>query len=76
LRYRDRRHRRARARRSAQHLAAKTERVYDTQGAAPHTHQVTVTAAHFERLAKGERLHLVASAGDGHKHLVAITKKK
>ncbi len=58
------------------HLADKIERVYDIQGAAPHTHQVTVTAAHFERLGKGERLHLVASAGDGHTHLVAITKKK
>ncbi len=58
------------------HVDAKTERVYDIQGAAPHSHQVTVTAAHFEKIAKGERVHLTASAGDDHTHLILISLAK
>lgn len=58
------------------HLVAKAERVYDIQGAAPHTHQVKVTPAQFEKIAKGEQVLVVASAGDAHTHLVAIRKKK
>jgi hypothetical protein len=58
------------------HLDAKVDRVYDIQGVAPHTHEVKVTAAQFEKIAKGERLHLTASAGDDHTHLVAISLAK
>ncbi len=58
------------------HLDAKIDRVYDIQGVAPHTHEVKVTAAQFEKIAKGERLHLTASAGDDHTHLVAISLAK
>lgn len=58
------------------HIDAKTDRVYDIQGVAPHTHEVKVSAAQFEKIAKGERLHLTASAGDDHTHLVAISLAK
>lgn len=58
------------------HVLAKAERVYDIQGAAPHTHQVKITPAQFEKIAKGEQVLVSASAGDAHTHLVAIRKKK
>lgn len=53
---------------------AKSEKVYDIQGTAGHTHAVTITAEGFEKLAKKEALSLKASREpeDQHTHVVVV----
>lgn len=53
-------------------IAAKVDKTYDVQGVAGHTHEVTVSAAQFEKLAKKEALSLKASIGDAHTHVVLV----
>ncbi len=56
----------------ARDVTAGTEHVYDIQGAAPHSHSLTLEASHFERLRKGEKLTLSSTPGDAHTHLVYL----
>lgn len=58
-------------------MAAKADRTYDVQGLAGHPHQVTLTAADFEKLAKGEGVSLKTSRDekDAHLHVVFIQYK-
>jgi hypothetical protein len=55
-------------------MAAKAARTYDVQGVAGHPHTIEVTAADFEKLAKGEAVSLKTSRdeGDAHLHVVYI----
>ncbi len=56
------------------HLEAPADRTYDIQANSPHTHQVTIRAAEFARLKKGEKVDLVSGPGadDRHTHPVSI----
>lgn len=55
-------------------MAAAKERTYDVQGIAGHTHQVTVTADDFQKLAKGEAVSIRTTRDetDAHLHVVFI----
>jgi hypothetical protein len=59
---------------TAADLAAKVEKTYDIQGLAGHPHEVTLSAADFEKLAKGGpvTLHSSRDADDAHLHTVTI----
>lgn len=58
---------------TAADLAAKVEKTYDVQGIAGHAHQVTISAADFEKLAKAGNTKMFTSrADDGHDHLAVI----
>jgi hypothetical protein len=58
---------------TAADLAAKTEKTYDVQGIAGHAHQVIISAADFEKLAKAGNTKMFTSrADDGHDHLAVI----
>lgn len=54
------------------HVRAGTERQYDIQGVAGHTHVLTVTAADFARIVAGEKVDLKSGQGLGHFHHVYI----
>lgn len=56
----------------AAHIAAASDRAYDIQGVAPHTHAVSMKASDFRRLARGEQLALTTTAGGGHTHVVFV----
>lgn len=55
-------------------MAAKAEKTYDVQGIAGHPHELKVTAADFEKLAKGEAVSLLTTRdeSDAHLHVVFI----
>jgi hypothetical protein len=53
-------------------IAAKVEKTYDIQGVAGHAHEVTISAADFERLGKGEAFSLKSSVVDDHRHVVIL----
>ena len=58
---------------TAADLTAKAEKTYDVQGIAGHAHQVTISAADFEKLAKAGNTKMFTSrADDGHDHLAVI----
>lgn len=58
---------------TAADLAARVEKTYDVQGIAGHAHQVTISAADFEKLAKAGNTKMFTSrAEDGHDHLAVI----
>jgi hypothetical protein len=59
---------------TAADLTAKTEKTYDIQGLAGHTHAVTLSAADFEKLTKGGPVtqHSSRDPDDGHLHTVSI----
>jgi hypothetical protein len=58
---------------TAADLAARTEKSYDVQGIAGHAHQVTISAADFEKLSKAGNTKMFTSrAEDGHDHLAVI----
>jgi hypothetical protein len=59
---------------SATDVAAGVEKVYDTSedGATPHMHTVTVTAAHFATLAGGGTVMVDTSTDELHAHAVTI----
>ncbi len=58
---------------TAADLAAKVEKTYDVQGIAGHAHQVTISAAEFEKLVKSGTTRMFTSrAEDGHEHLTVI----
>lgn len=57
-------------------LAATTERTYDVQGIAGHTHQLTLTPADFETLRKGGPVtrHTSRLPEDAHMHQVTVER--
>lgn len=59
---------------TAADLAAKTEKTYDVQGLAGHAHEVTLSAADFEKLLKGGPVtsHTTRDPDDAHLHTVSI----
>ena len=63
---------------TAADLAAKVEKTYDIQGLAGHAHEVTLSAADFEKLAKGGpvTLHSSRDADDAHLHTVTIETRR
>lgn len=63
---------------TAADLAAKVEKTYDIQGLAGHPHEVTLSAADFEKLAKGGpvTLHSSRDADDAHLHTVTIETRR
>ena len=63
---------------TAADLAAKSEKTYDIQGLAGHAHEVTLSAADFEKLAKGGpvTLHSTREPDDQHLHTVTIEARR
>ncbi|APR77672.1 Hypothetical protein A7982_03019 [Minicystis rosea] len=64
---------------NADDMAAKRERTYDVQGVAAHTHAVTITAADFEKLHRGEQITArttMATPGEDHTHVVFVRYQK
>lgn len=63
---------------TAADMSAGVEKTYDVQGLAGHTHQVTVTAADFEKLARGGPVTHQTSRDpdDAHLHTVTIEYAK
>ncbi|MCB9603259.1 MAG: hypothetical protein H6720_23330 [Sandaracinus sp.] len=57
---------------SAADVSAGTERTYDIQGTSRHTHMVTVTAADFAALGRGETVMVTSTSGAGHTHVVTL----
>lgn len=59
------------------HVDAGTDRTYDIQANSPHTHAITVKAADFTRIKKGEKITITTSAGadDHHTHVVFLELK-
>jgi hypothetical protein len=59
---------------TAADLAAKAEKTYDIQGLAGHSHQVTLSAADFQKLTIGGpvTLHSTRDPDDAHLHTVSI----
>lgn len=52
-------------------LDSTTDRTYDIQGSAPHTHSVTFSAAQLAMLKAGQTVSVASSAfTDGHSHLL------
>jgi hypothetical protein len=58
---------------SAADIAAGADKSYDIQGSSVHTHQVTLTAAHFEKLAQGQSVVVTSTDGSAHSHAVTVT---
>lgn len=59
----------------AAHIADRRDRTYEIQGIAPHSHALRVTAADFDRLARGGELAITtgpATPGEDHTHVVFI----
>ncbi len=63
---------------TAADLAAKVDKTYDIQGLAGHAHEVTLSVADFEKLAKGGpvTLHSSRDADDAHLHTVSIETRR
>jgi hypothetical protein len=59
------------------HLDAGTERTYDIQANSPHTHSITLKAADFERIKKGDKINVTSGRGadDNHTHVVFLSLK-
>jgi hypothetical protein len=59
---------------TAADMSAKVEKTYDIQGLAGHAHEVTLSAADFDKLLKGGpvTLHSTREPGDAHLHTVSI----
>lgn len=57
-------------------LASTSDRTYDVQGIAGHTHQLTITAADFEKLRKGGPVTRQTSrlGDDSHMHQVTVER--
>jgi len=55
-------------------MAAKVDKTYDVQGIAGHPHEITMTAADFQKLAKGEAVSVKTTRDkdDAHLHVVFI----
>ena len=54
-------------------IAARVAKTYDVQGIAGHAHQVTISAADFEKLVKAGNAKIFTSrTDDGHDHLAVI----
>ena len=60
------------------HLDAGTDRTYDIQANSPHTHEITIRAADFARIKKGDKITISTGGGDAddHTHVVFLEKKK
>lgn len=52
-------------------VAAGIEKTYDIQGTSAHPHSVTLTTAHFAKLANNEDV-LTMSTDDGHAHSITV----
>jgi hypothetical protein len=63
---------------TAADLAAKVEKTYDIQGLAGHAHQVTLSAADFQKLAINGpvTLHSTRDPDDAHLHTVTIESRR
>jgi len=63
---------------TAADLAAKVEKTYDIQGLAGHAHEVTLSVADFEKLAKNGpvTLHSSRDPDDAHLHTVTIESRR
>jgi hypothetical protein len=61
---------------NAADFAKKADRSYEIQGISTHSHSVTVTAADFARLARGEEVTLSSSPNEAHTHRVYIRYPK
>lgn len=59
-------------------MAAKADRTYDVQGIAGHPHELTVTAADFAKLERGEGVSIrtTRDESDAHLHVVFIQYRK
>lgn len=57
---------------SATDVTSGIEKIYDIQGSSAHSHQVTVTAAHFVTLASNQSV-VITSTSAGHTHSVTIS---
>ncbi len=57
---------------SAADIMAGVDKTYDIQGASSHSHDVTLTAAHFASLLNGEMV-VVDSTKGGHTHTVTLS---
>lgn len=57
----------------AEDLAAKVDKTYDVQGTAGHAHQVTITAADFEKLLKGAPVSIKTTREPNDAHLHGVT---
>lgn len=57
---------------SAADVTSGIEKIYDIQGSSVHSHQVTVTAAHFVTLASNQSV-VITSTSAGHTHSVTIS---
>jgi hypothetical protein len=54
-------------------LDATTDKTYDIQGSAPHTHSVTFTAAQMAELKGGASVTVTSSVESSHSHDVSVT---
>lgn len=57
---------------TAADMSAKADRTYDIQGISVHTHAVRLAAADFEKLHRGEQVHVTTSPGEDHTHVVFV----
>ena len=60
---------------NAADMAAKADRAYDIQGVAAHTHALRLSAADFQKLARGEQVAITtspATPGADHSHVIFI----
>jgi hypothetical protein len=58
---------------TAADMSAKVEKTYDVQGLAGHAHEVTLTAADFEKLVKGAPVTLKSTREPNDAHLHSVT---
>lgn len=54
------------------HVGAGCARTYQIQGAALHTHALTITVAQFRALASGQPIVVTCAIGAGHTHQVVV----
>lgn len=60
---------------TAADMTARADRTYDIQGVAAHTHAVRLSTADFDKLHRGEQVHVTtspASPGEDHTHVVFV----
>lgn len=57
---------------AATDLDSATDKVYDIQGSAAHTHSVTLTVADLRALKAGNTVNVVSSTTSAHEHSVSI----
>ena len=50
-----------------------TQKTYDIDGSAGHSHSVTVTAGNFTTLQGNQQISVSSTTGDGHSHSVTIS---